>query len=97
MVEGARLESVYTGNRIEGSNPFLSAVFLISKILLYIPVSVQYLYEILGLWPFLQLRPFFGILAFLINILIFSRVRGNAFSFKVFPSNVSQNLTSEIC
>ena len=28
MVEGARLESVYTGNRIEGSNPFLSAVFL---------------------------------------------------------------------
>ena len=25
MVEGARLESVYTGNRIEGSNPFLSA------------------------------------------------------------------------
>jgi len=28
VVEGARLESVYTGNRIEGSNPFLSAVFL---------------------------------------------------------------------
>ncbi len=27
VVEGARLESVYTGNRIEGSNPFLSAVF----------------------------------------------------------------------
>ena len=25
MVEGARLESVYAGNRIEGSNPFLSA------------------------------------------------------------------------
>ena len=25
MVEGARLESVYTGNRIEGSNPSLSA------------------------------------------------------------------------
>ena len=25
VVEGARLESVYTGNRIEGSNPFLSA------------------------------------------------------------------------
>lgn len=25
MVEGARLESVYTGNRIEGSNPSPSA------------------------------------------------------------------------
>ena len=25
VVEGARLESVYTGNCIEGSNPFLSA------------------------------------------------------------------------
>ena len=25
MVEGARLESVYTGNRIAGSNPVLSA------------------------------------------------------------------------
>lgn len=25
MVEGARLESVYTCKRIEGSNPFLSA------------------------------------------------------------------------
>lgn len=26
MVEGARLESVYTGNCIKGSNPFLSAI-----------------------------------------------------------------------
>ncbi len=26
MVEGARLESVYTGYRIEGSNPSLSAI-----------------------------------------------------------------------
>lgn len=25
VVEGARLESVYTGNRIEGSNPSVSA------------------------------------------------------------------------
>ena len=25
LVEGARLEIVYTGNRIKGSNPFLSA------------------------------------------------------------------------
>jgi hypothetical protein len=57
---------------------------LISKILLYIPVSVQYLYEILGLWPFLQLRPFFGILAFLINILIFSRVSGKCIFFQTF-------------
>ena len=28
VVEGARLESVYTGNRIEGSNPSLSAINL---------------------------------------------------------------------
>ena len=27
VVEGARLESVYTGNRIEGSNPSVSAEF----------------------------------------------------------------------
>ncbi len=27
VVEGARLESVYTGNCIEGSNPFLSAEY----------------------------------------------------------------------
>jgi hypothetical protein len=27
VVEGARLESVYTGNRIEGSNPSVSAFF----------------------------------------------------------------------
>ena len=27
MVEGARLESVYRGNSIEGSNPSLSAIF----------------------------------------------------------------------
>ena len=27
MVEGARLESVYAGNRIWGSNPHLSAIF----------------------------------------------------------------------
>ena len=29
MAEGARLESVYTGNRIEGSNPSPSANFSI--------------------------------------------------------------------
>ncbi len=28
MVEGARLERVYTGNRIEGSNPSLSAILI---------------------------------------------------------------------
>ena len=27
VVEGARLESVYTRKGIEGSNPFLSAIF----------------------------------------------------------------------
>jgi hypothetical protein len=30
VAEGARLESVYTGNRIEGSNPSLSASVKIS-------------------------------------------------------------------
>ena len=40
MVEGARLESVYTGPRIEGSNPSLSAIIdryriLHSKILFF--------------------------------------------------------------
>ena len=28
VVEGARLESVYTGDRIAGSNPALSAIFI---------------------------------------------------------------------
>ena len=32
MAEGARLESVYTGNRIEGSNPSPSAIFLFAEI-----------------------------------------------------------------
>ena len=30
MVEGARLESVYTGNCIKGSNPFVSALTAIA-------------------------------------------------------------------
>ena len=33
MAEGARLESVYTGNRIEGSNPSLSANRVTTNIL----------------------------------------------------------------
>ena len=33
MVEGARLESVYTGNRIVGSNPTLSAINLAFSVL----------------------------------------------------------------
>ena len=32
MAEGARLESVYTGNRIEGSNPSPSAILVSTKI-----------------------------------------------------------------
>ena len=31
VVEGARLESVYRGNSIMGSNPILSAIFLLEK------------------------------------------------------------------
>ena len=37
MVEGARLESVYRGNSIEGSNPSLSASLEASKIKLARP------------------------------------------------------------
>ena len=33
MVEGARLERVYTGNRIEGSNPSPSAIFCSARFL----------------------------------------------------------------
>ena len=32
MVEGARLESVYTGNRIAGSNPALSAIISLTSV-----------------------------------------------------------------
>src|SRR5205807_1073727 len=32
VAEGARLESVYTGNRIGGSNPSLSARFILSNL-----------------------------------------------------------------
>lgn len=34
-VEGARLERVYTGNRIKGSNPFLSAIYILLILLNY--------------------------------------------------------------
>ncbi len=36
MVEGARLESVYAGNRIEGSNPSLSAKDIVLKRLVHL-------------------------------------------------------------
>ena len=32
VAEGARLESVYAGNRIEGSNPSLSATILLTTV-----------------------------------------------------------------
>jgi hypothetical protein len=38
VVEGARLESVYRGNSIEGSNPSLSAILLIKNELKLSPV-----------------------------------------------------------
>ena len=41
MVEGARLESVYTGNRIVGSNPTLSAINLTFSLLKY-SVKIRY-------------------------------------------------------
>lgn len=52
MVEGARLESVYTGYRIEGSNPSLSAIkmissrILVSKILLFCYAKGDFMYRI---------------------------------------------------
>ena len=41
MVEGARLESVYTGNRIEGSNPSVSAMEKEEKFFVYILQSLR--------------------------------------------------------
>ena len=32
VVEGARLESVYRGNSIMGSNPILSAIYILKQI-----------------------------------------------------------------
>ena len=43
MVEGARLESVYTGNRIEGSNPFLSAKLKEAVCLIRQPLFIRVL------------------------------------------------------
>ena len=40
VVEGARLERVYTGDRIKGSNPFLSAISL--KKILYNQVVILF-------------------------------------------------------
>ena len=46
MVERARLESEYTGDRIGGSNPPLSAIYHFH----YIPVNLVYLdYSLLSL------------------------------------------------
>jgi hypothetical protein len=36
VVEGARLESVYTGNCIKGSNPLVSALCLNNKLIISI-------------------------------------------------------------
>ena len=40
VVEGARLERVYTGDRIKGSNPFLSAI--IFKKIFYNQVVISF-------------------------------------------------------
>ena len=44
VVEGARLESVYTGNRIVGSNPTLSAINLSFLIVKY-GVSIIFIFK----------------------------------------------------
>ena len=46
MVEGARLESVYTGNRIAGSNPAPSAILVSDSL---VPSSNTILIKGLGL------------------------------------------------
>ena len=49
MVEGARLESVYTGNRIEGSNPSLTAIkkaAILKQLFLYLYYSCIYTIEV---------------------------------------------------
>ena len=47
MAEGARLESVYAGNRIEGSNPSSSAIFLYIPLILNNNLSTMNLRTIL--------------------------------------------------
>ena len=54
MVEGARLESVYTGNRIAGSNPAPSATYQSASI--RIPRENPNLPEVISLAPFATLR-----------------------------------------
>ncbi len=51
MVEGARLESVYTGNRIEGSNPSPSAKTSYPNIL-PCPADSEKLRELKGTYAF---------------------------------------------
>ena len=51
MVEGARLESVYAGNRIEGSNPFLSANNP------YKYLIIRYLYGLFFVWSRNSISP----------------------------------------
>ena len=45
MAEGARLESVYTGNRIEGSNPSLSAITFTFLYLRRIHTTIHTVFE----------------------------------------------------
>ncbi len=54
MVEGARLESVYTGNRIKGSNPFLSAISIKQGISVTTPPCFIEIHE---MWDENDVRP----------------------------------------
>jgi hypothetical protein len=47
VVEGARLESVYTGNRIVGSNPAPSATYL-SNAIQHGPHNALIIWDIMG-------------------------------------------------
>ena len=47
MVEGARLESVYAGDRIVGSNPILSARFYLFHQLIREKLDFMFLFDIL--------------------------------------------------
>ncbi len=59
VVEGARLESVYTGNCIKGSNPFVSALFFQHFFHLH---TAGAFYEYLRIFKMLLLKPAFSLI-----------------------------------
>ena len=59
MAEGARLESVFTGNRNVGSNPTPSASVLFLGVSLYFKMLAKWLYRSISCNPaFLDVSPY---------------------------------------